>query len=171
MPSRSLSFVFLLATIIVPTASAQLSGNYTVDNSMPTGGGNYNTLIEAAAAVTAQGVSGPVTFAIYTGSGPYVGFGIVGAITGSSATNTVTFTPAPAQTPVISGPAPGNLQTIKLGNAATAGTGPANIALIGLTVTGAATGAGIITAGCTNITVQGCTVYGTPARPAPESSS
>ena len=117
MPCRSPSLVLLLAAIIILPASAQLSGNYTVDSTLPTGGGNYNTLIEAAAALTAQGVSGPVTFSIYNGTGPYVGFGIAGPITGSSATNTVTFLPALGQTPVISGPTAGNVQTIKLGNA------------------------------------------------------
>jgi hypothetical protein len=161
MTNRVLFLLALIAVVAVQPASAQLSGTYTVDNTQPTGGGNYNNLPVAVADLIGQGVSGPVVFSINTGTGTYGGFGIGGAIPGSSATNTVTFQPGPAQTPVISGPAAGNVQTIKLGTAATAGTGPANIILSGLTVTGAPTGAGILTAGATNISILNCTVYGT----------
>ena len=146
MPNRILPLVILAAVHCLP-ASAQLSGSYTVDNSAPTGGINYNTLQEAAAAVSAQGVSAPVVFAISTGVGSYPGVGIAGPIAGSSAANTVTFTPGPGQAPLISGPAAGNLQTIKLGTATTLATGPSNIIISGLVITGAPTGAGIITAG------------------------
>ena len=41
----------------------------------------------------------------------------------------------------------------------TAGTGPSNIIFSGLTVTGAATGAQIMAAGGTNISILGCTAY------------
>ena len=74
MSNRTLSlFALIGAVILVHPVSAQLSGTYTVDNAQPTGGGNYNNLQEAAAALSAQGVSGPVVFSINTGTGPTPG--------------------------------------------------------------------------------------------------
>lgn len=163
MSNRILSLVVLTLALLIQPVSAQLAGNYTVDNSVATGGTNYNTLQEAATALAA-GVSAPVVFSINTGSSAYIGFAIGTAITGSSAFNTVTFQPGVGQTPLISGPSGANLNTIKLGTAATLATGPSNIILSGLVVTGAPSGAGIMVAGCANVTVQNCIVYGAPAQ-------
>jgi len=74
---------------------AQLSGSYDVGG----GNNNYATPVAAAAALQAQGVSGPVTFNIYNGS--YNGQVNLPAIAGVSATNTVTFHNATGQNPVI----------------------------------------------------------------------
>ncbi|HET9503064.1 MAG TPA: T9SS type A sorting domain-containing protein [Hymenobacter sp.] len=72
-----------------PAAFAQLAGAYTIDSAQPTGGTNYASFGAAAAALTASGVSGPVTFAV--SGGPYTEQLSLGPITGSSATNRVTF--------------------------------------------------------------------------------
>src|ERR1043166_233251 len=90
----------LTLTLAVP---AQLIGSYTIDNTQPTAGTNYNTFVAAAAAL-ASGVSGPVTFTVATGSGPYGGFQLTGPITGASSTNTITFAAGIGQTPVLNAP-------------------------------------------------------------------
>ena len=76
--------------------NAQLSGNYDV------GGGNndYTNPVAAAVALQTYGVSGPVTFNIY--SGTYDGqIDLPGTIQGLNETNTVTFQNAPGNSPVI----------------------------------------------------------------------
>jgi parallel beta-helix repeat protein len=73
--------------------------------------------------------------------------------------NTITFIAAPGTAPIVSGVAAGAVQSIRLGTAATAGTGPSWITLSGLTATGASTGAGIGVHGASNITIQNCKVY------------
>jgi parallel beta-helix repeat protein len=157
MARRSLALTVALSVLIAVPAAAQLNGAYTIDSTSPTGGGNYASFTDAVAALVAQGVSAPVTMTVYNGTGPYLGFGIASAITGASATNTITFIAAPGNTPVVSGPAGANVQTIKLGTAATAATGPSHIRLVGLTVQGAPSGAAILAAGCDNIRISGCT--------------
>lgn len=157
MARRFFAFTVVLSALIAGPAAAQLSGAYTVDSTLATGGGNYASFTDAVSALVAQGVSGPVTMTVFNGTGPYLGFGIGSAITGASSTNTITFTAAPGNSPVVSGPAGANLQTIKLGTAATAGSGPSHIRLVGLTVQGAPSGAAILAAGCDNLRISGCT--------------
>ncbi|MDO7850541.1 CARDB domain-containing protein [Hymenobacter convexus] len=80
----------LLALLLSgPAALAQLSGAYTINSALPTGGTNYASFGAAATALTTSGVSGPVTFAV--SSGPYTEQLRLPAITGSSATNRITF--------------------------------------------------------------------------------
>jgi len=78
---RLLLFPLLLLT---SSLSAQLNGTYTVG---PTG--TYTTLAAAITALQTNGVSGPVFMDIQ--SGTYTGNWSVPAITGASATNTITF--------------------------------------------------------------------------------
>ncbi|HOJ05277.1 MAG TPA: right-handed parallel beta-helix repeat-containing protein [Bacteroidota bacterium] len=66
------------------SAVAQLSGSYTIGGSSP----NYNTFAQAVAALSA-GVNGPVVFNVRAGT--YTEQVNIPAITGVSATNTVTF--------------------------------------------------------------------------------
>lgn len=150
----------VITSSLVATASvAQLSGGYTIDSSLPPGGGNYIDFASAITALTAAGVNGPVTFTVYPGVGNYLGWQIVGPVVGASVANTITFAAAPATAPVISGVAPGNLQAVKLGATSTVNAGPQWINLVGLTVTGAATGAGIGIHGGNNCRVTACTVF------------
>lgn len=92
-----LALMFVAATA---TSMAQLSGTKTV------GGGtaDYATIDAAIAALIANGVSGPVTFLINSGTytPPTTGYRLP-SVTGMSATNTVTFKPAASATVVISG--------------------------------------------------------------------
>lgn len=145
----------LLSALAIP-AWAQLAGAYTIDNTAPTGGTNYNTFADAATALTTSGVSAPVVFDVMNGVGTYAGFAIAANIVGTSAANRVTFQAGPGQTPTISGPFGANVQTIKLGTANTANTGPKYITLKSLTVQGAAAGAAILAAGGDSIIVSGC---------------
>jgi hypothetical protein len=76
-----------LAAFIVPASgiAAPLNGSYTVGS-----GGNYATIAAATAAVTANGVSGPVTFQIKDGT--YTAqIALSGNISGASAVNRVRF--------------------------------------------------------------------------------
>jgi hypothetical protein len=81
------------------SALAQLSGSYTIGAS-----GNYTTIDAAVSALNSNGVSGAVTFTIASGTyTPPTGGWNINAITGASATNTITFKPAASATVVISG--------------------------------------------------------------------
>ena len=69
-------------------AQAQaLSGAYTINSAVPTGGTNFATFSEVASRLSLSGVSGPVTIAV--SGGPYTEQFSLGVISGSSATNTV----------------------------------------------------------------------------------
>jgi parallel beta-helix repeat protein len=69
-------------------AQAQaLSGAYTINSALPTGGTNFASFAAAASRLSFSGVSGPVTIAV-TG-GPYTEQFVLGIISGTSATNTV----------------------------------------------------------------------------------
>ena len=83
-----------LVLLSLPVFS-QLSGTYTIDPSA-TGTTNYTSFTAAVAALTSSGVSGPVTFNVAAGT--YSEQIVIGAITGSSATNRVTFQKAPTAT-------------------------------------------------------------------------
>ena len=89
---RCLLLLHLLASVggTAHAAPPPLSGVYTINNTLPTAGNNFNTFTEAIFAL-ADGVSGPVTFNVAPGSGPYNEQLIIPAITGASATNTITF--------------------------------------------------------------------------------
>lgn len=149
---------FLVIAILAAAAPAQLSGAYTIDSSQATGGTNFATFIDAASALAGVGISGPVVFVVSPGVGPYAGFSIVNPIVGSSATNTVTFIGGGSA--IISGPAAGFTQAIRLGTSSiSTGTGPSDIIIDGFEVTGAPSGAGIIVTRCSNITVRNCRVH------------
>lgn len=67
--------------------TSQLSGTYTIGG--PTG--DFATLTDAVASLNDCGVSGPVTFNVAVGSGPYNERLTITEFMGASATNTVTF--------------------------------------------------------------------------------
>lgn len=74
---------------ICANACTGLGGNYTINNTLPTGGLNYNNFTDAVAALMSCGVSGPVVFDVAAGS--YTESIVIGEVPGSSALNTVTF--------------------------------------------------------------------------------
>ena len=73
------------------TLCLMLSGSYTINNGLPTGGNNFNTFSDAAAQLNCGGVSGPVVLTVAAGTGPYNEQVTLMQIPGASATNTVTF--------------------------------------------------------------------------------
>ena len=83
---RRLFLLLFIAAALVHAnrTSAQLSGSYTVGAA-----GNYATIAAAITALQTNGVSGPVTMNIISGS--YSGNWTINAIAGTSAVNTVTF--------------------------------------------------------------------------------
>ncbi len=88
----------VLAALVGVEASAQLSGTYSVGS-----GGDYSSIAAAASAVSSYGVSGPVVFEIMDGSYTITSSIYLYQATGMSATNTVTFRPAPGADVTISG--------------------------------------------------------------------
>lgn len=80
-----------------PDASDQICGNvctgiggsYTINNTLPTAGVNYNSFTDAAAALSSCGINAPVVFDVAAGT--YNETFTIFSIPGASAVNTVTF--------------------------------------------------------------------------------
>lgn len=137
---------------------AQLNGVYTIDAGLATGGTNYASFTDAVTALTTNGVSGAVTFNVK--SGTYTEQIALPAITGTSASNTVTFQSDPT-----------NLTTPSLTFTATSSTtnyvvrfsGASFVTLKDLAISnGAVATYGRVidfsTAASNNTTIQGCTI-------------
>ncbi len=72
-------------------ATAQLNGNYTINQNHPTSSTNFRYFNHAVMALNQLGVSGPVVFDVVRSSGPYVEQIKIDSVAGASATNTVSF--------------------------------------------------------------------------------
>jgi hypothetical protein len=72
------------------TTSAQLSGLYTINSTLPTGGTNFVSFTDFATAINSGGLAGPVTVDVVLGSGPYTEQVMLGILPNSSAVNTLT---------------------------------------------------------------------------------
>lgn len=72
------------------SSAAQMSGVYTINSAVATGGTNFQTFQALAATINTAGVSGPVTINVVANSGPYVEQVEFQAIAGTSASNTIT---------------------------------------------------------------------------------
>lgn len=82
-------YLFLFVSLVLATiANAQLSGTYTISNNASQNP-DYTTLSAAAAALTEQGVSGPVLFEIAPGT--FEEYVTLTIINGASETNRITF--------------------------------------------------------------------------------
>jgi len=89
-PQNFLRIVFtLFCAAFMSSASAQLSGTYTIDNTAATSGTNFATWLAFRNSITTNGVSGAVTVNVMTDNTETAQINF-GAITGSSSTNTVT---------------------------------------------------------------------------------
>lgn len=77
-------------TILVDLCLALPAGNYTINSALPTGGGNYQSFNDVAAALQC-GISGDVVFTVATGSGPYSEQVTFTEVPGSGPTATITF--------------------------------------------------------------------------------
>jgi len=82
----SLAWVGLFTT----SAFSQLNGSYTIDLAQTTGGSNFQTFSDFAAALNASGISGNVTATVTPGSGPYNEQVVFGTVTGSGPAAMVT---------------------------------------------------------------------------------
>lgn len=74
---------------LVVTACTALSGTYTIDGSSGSSGTNYTNFTDAVNALNQCGIAGPVKFNVATAT--YTEKVSIGSISGSSATNTITF--------------------------------------------------------------------------------
>ncbi len=70
--------------------STGITGNYTVNSALATGGTNFQSFSDLASVVNTAGVCGSVVVDVVSGSGPYTEQFLLGQIPGSSATNTLT---------------------------------------------------------------------------------
>jgi hypothetical protein len=73
-----------------------MAGFYTIDGGTPTGGTNYNSFADAMNALNNCGISAPTTFHVKQGT--YNEQVDIGAIIGTSTTNTITFKADPTNT-------------------------------------------------------------------------
>lgn len=86
----STTILTLLFLLLTETGKAQLSGNYTINSTMPTAGTNYQSFNDFAANINSVGVSASVTVTVEPGTGPYIEQVIFDNIPGSGPTATIT---------------------------------------------------------------------------------
>jgi trimeric autotransporter adhesin len=67
-----------------------MAGNFTINASFATGGSNFQSFTDAVTRLNC-GISGPVTFTVAQGTGPYIEQITIPQVTGASATNRITF--------------------------------------------------------------------------------
>ena len=104
------------ALVLAAALPAQLGGTYRVNPAQPASSASFPSLAAAVAALTTQGVNGPVEFLLYDDAGPYTELALfatgnpLGANTavlalanwnGASAINRVTFRAAPGERVVL----------------------------------------------------------------------
>lgn len=75
---------------VLVTSPLLVSGSFTINNTLPTGGTNFNSFNDAYNYIKC-GINGPVVFNVDPASGPYTEQLIINAVTGASSTNTITF--------------------------------------------------------------------------------
>jgi hypothetical protein len=96
------------STPVLVTTPALVSGNFTINSGIATGGNNFQTFSDAINYVSC-GINGPVLFNVAPSSGPYDEQVSIPQIGGTSATNTITIK--------------GNGQTLGSANASTTNRG------------------------------------------------
>lgn len=98
----ALTAFLLLGIGLSQQLSAQMNGNYTIDQNAAASATSFKSFTSAVQALRGLtrsdggpnftgGITGPVTFTVTTSSGPYAEQITLPAITGSSATNRITF--------------------------------------------------------------------------------
>jgi hypothetical protein len=84
-------FVFSIDTMSQDIITGKsLSGNYTINKNLPTGGDNFKSFNDMAAALNVSGINGPVSIDVVPGTGPYVEQVFLYQISGTSASSRVT---------------------------------------------------------------------------------
>ncbi len=81
---------FLSGKVHGQICTAPLSGSYTINQTLPTAGNNFNSFSDFSLALTTCGVSGNVTTTVTPGTGPYTEQVIFQGIAGIGAAATVT---------------------------------------------------------------------------------
>lgn len=79
-----------ITNVVQVSSPGLVSGTFTINNLLPTGGTNFNSF-NAAYEYIKCGINGPVIFNVVTGTGPYTEQLVMNPVPGSSATNTITF--------------------------------------------------------------------------------
>jgi hypothetical protein len=82
-------FLLFLTLAAMKVAAAPLSGVYTINSGVATGGTNYQTFTAFANDINTNGISGPVTVNVVLGSGPYNEQVTFNQIVGASSNNRV----------------------------------------------------------------------------------
>lgn len=77
------------SSIVQVTSPALISGNFTINSGLPTGGGNFQTFTDAINYIRC-GINGPVTFNVEVGSGPYTEQITIPQVFGANAANRIT---------------------------------------------------------------------------------
>ncbi|MBE0661116.1 MAG: fibronectin type III domain-containing protein, partial [Bacteroidales bacterium] len=72
------------------TTSDPLSGNYTINSTLPSSGTNFNNFSDFASAINLGGFAGPVVVDVAVGTGPYTEQVMLNELPNSSAVNTLT---------------------------------------------------------------------------------
>lgn len=88
--NKNILFTLCLGLCFLGKVHAQVSGTFTINSTLPASGSNFQTFSAAVAFVSSGGINGPVTFNV-TGGSTYTEQVIINAISGTSATNTITF--------------------------------------------------------------------------------
>ncbi|KAA9331134.1 T9SS type A sorting domain-containing protein [Adhaeribacter soli] len=75
----------------VTTSATPISGTFTIDKNAPASATNFTSFATALASLDCAGAGGPIVFNVVAGSGPYTENVVIPNISGTSATNTITF--------------------------------------------------------------------------------
>jgi gliding motility-associated-like protein len=113
--NKHILFTLCLGFSFLCDTNAQVSGTFTINRLVATGGSNFNSFA-AAVAHLSGGVNGAVTFNVVAGSGPYNEQVIINNIAGTSAANTITFN-CNGETLTFLSTDPGQRAGVKLNNA------------------------------------------------------
>lgn len=87
---KKILMVLLAVTLCTNLSYGQLSGKYTIDQNVKTGGTNFSSFGEFSAALTKEGVKGPVIADVVSKSGPYNEAVSFYEVQGADAKNTIT---------------------------------------------------------------------------------
>jgi hypothetical protein len=79
-----------ISTPVEVLVNSGLSGSFTINKNLPTGGNNFTSFADAVTAISC-GITGPVTFTVAQGSGPYTEQVVIPSVNGVSSTNKITF--------------------------------------------------------------------------------
>ena len=85
-----LLFTLIFGVLVITGFGQPLSGDYTINSAMATGGSNFQSFTDFAASLNANGVSGDVVATVEPGSGPYTEQVVFSNIAGTGPTATIT---------------------------------------------------------------------------------